>query len=158
MALWGTADKVAGLGTVSVSNSANPTIVIGSGTALTSNVEVKDVMLLGAERRQVASVTNATALVVDTAYDGINLSGHAVSIQPAPKFVTGADVAANNIYGVSDAEAAVANNIGRGLNTPGWNKYVSYSDMHGTTRYKVEPLCVLNISGDAEDDAVLEDS
>lgn len=158
MALWGTTDKVAGIGSVSVSNSANPTIVVGSGTALTSNVEVKDVMLLGAERRQVASVTNATALVIDPAYDGIDLSGHDVSIQSAPKFVTATEVASNNIYGVSDAEAAVANNIARGLNTPGWNKYVTYSDMHGTTRYKVEPLCVLNVSGDAEDDAVLEDS
>jgi phage tail sheath protein FI len=62
-------------GTISISN--NTTTVTGSGTAFTNQVAVGDIILIGPDKiqRNVSSVTNATSLVLSSAYVGNTVSG-----------------------------------------------------------------------------------
>ena len=61
--------------------------------------------------------------------------------------------------GVSVTEAQVAANREKGVKTPGWTKYVEYTDAQGSLRHKAEILVAFGggISGDASDDTVAED-
>jgi hypothetical protein len=64
-----------------------------------------------------------------------------------PKYLTQADKDAT--LGVSVDEAQNAGNIAKGLNTPGWVKYTTYTDAQGNTRNKSEVLVSLStITGD----------
>lgn len=69
---------------------------------------------------------------------------------------------ADNAYFVDTDEAGVASNRAKGLKTPGWNMYHTYTDQNGNTRHKAEALVVMKVSaadaGDQADDAVLADS
>jgi hypothetical protein len=66
------------------------------------------------------------------------------------------------LYFEDTNEATVAANRARGLKTPGWNTYISYTDANGNVRHKSETLVAVKAtqaqSGDATDDAVLADS
>lgn len=42
--------------------------------------------------------------------------------------------------GVDVAEATTAGNIAKGIKTPGWTEYRTYTDNHGNTRHKAEVL------------------
>jgi len=44
---------------------------------------------------------------------------------------------------VDEAEAAVANNRAKGLKTPGWHVYETYTDASGNTRNKSECLVAM---------------
>jgi hypothetical protein len=68
---------------------------------------------------------------------------------------------------VDTTEAGVAANRAKGLKTPGWNLYHTYTDANGGTRHKTECLVPMKVSsGDAGDlgvsgtgdDAVVADS
>lgn len=65
----------------------------------------------------------------------------------APKYLTkdAADAdAANTAYFVDTDEAQVANNITKGLKTPGWNLYSTYTTNGGSvTRRRVENLVAM---------------
>ena len=51
--------------------------------------------------------------------------------------------------GLSVAEATNATNKGKGLNTPGWVQYRTYTDAQGNTRHKSEVLvAIATITGD----------
>lgn len=51
--------------------------------------------------------------------------------------------------GVSVNEAQTADNIAKGLNTPGWVSYTTYTDAQGNTRHKSEVLvAMVTITGD----------
>jgi len=64
-----------------------------------------------------------------------------------PKYLNTADKAATS--GVSVVEAQNATNIAKGINTPGWVKYTTYTDAQGTTRNKAEVLVAMgSITGD----------
>jgi hypothetical protein len=64
-----------------------------------------------------------------------------------PKYLNTADKAAT--LGVSVAEAQTAGNIAKGINTPGWVKYTTYTDAQGNTRNKSEVLVAMaSITGD----------
>jgi hypothetical protein len=69
---------------------------------------------------------------------------------------------ADNAYFVDLTEAGVASNRAKGLKTPGWNLYHTYTDANGNTRHKAEALVVMKVSagdaGDQSDDSVLADS
>lgn len=69
---------------------------------------------------------------------------------------------ADNAYFVDTDEAAVASNRAKGLKTPGWNLYHTYSTADGRTRHIAEPLVVMKVSaadaGDQADDAIVADS
>ena len=60
--------------------------------------------------------------------------------------------------GVSTNEAKVNDNKARGVNTPGWVKYVEYTDANGNVRHKSEVLVAMSsITGDGDDDFVADD-
>ena len=69
---------------------------------------------------------------------------------------------ADNAYFVDTDEARVTSNRAKGLKTPGWNLYHTYTDANGNTRHKAEALVVMKVSatdaGDQADDAVVADS
>ena len=66
-------------------------------------------------------------------------------------------------------EAGIAANRAKGLKTPGWNLYHTYTDQNGATRHKSESLVPmkvtavdagdLGVTGDtADEDAIVADS
>ena len=64
-----------------------------------------------------------------------------------PKNLTSAEK--NDVFGIDVAEATTAVNIAKGLNTPGWVKYKTYTDAQGNTRHKSEVLVAMSsISAD----------
>lgn len=79
-----------------------------------------------------------------------------------PNYVADAD--ANNIYYVDETEAQVALNRAKGLKTPGWVRYITYTDAKGATRHKSEVLVALKETavnaGDAgvQGNTAIEDS
>lgn len=70
-----------------------------------------------------------------------------------PKYLNTADKAATNGVGVTEATQSV--NIAKGINTPGWVKYSTYTDAQGNTRHKSEVLVALSsITGDSATDTL----
>ena len=69
---------------------------------------------------------------------------------------------ADNAVFVDLTEAGVAANRARGIKTPGWNLYNTYTTADGRTRHIVEPLVTMKVSasdaGDQADDAIAADS
>ena len=64
-----------------------------------------------------------------------------------PKYLSTADK--NATVGVDVAEAKDSTNIAKGINTPGWVKYTTYTDAQGSTRNKSEVIVAMSsISGD----------
>jgi hypothetical protein len=161
MALWGTRDSFSVTGTVDVSNTVNTTTVTGdANTVFTTELQIGDALVIDGKRRKVSAISAANSLTIGTEWDGANQTGATITGQDVPKYVTAAEIAANNIIGVDDTEAQLAANKARGINTPGWTKFVTYTDMHGTTRYKTEPLVVMSsgVTSDAPDDTIAADS
>ena len=73
----------------------------------------------------------------------------------------------DNAVFVDLTEAGVASNRAKGLHTPGWNLYHTYTDQNGNTRHKAENIVVMKVSasdaGDAGvtgtgDDSIVADS
>lgn len=52
----------------------------------------------------------------------------------------------DNAVFVDLAEAGVTANRAKGLKTPGWNLYHTYTDQNGVTRHKAESLIVMKVS------------
>ena len=70
-----------------------------------------------------------------------------------PKYITGAEL--GTIVGVDIAEAAA--NRTKGIKTPGWTKYVTYTDSQGNVRHKAECLvAAASMTLDAEDVIVVD--
>ena len=159
MALWGTRDSFAITGTVSVANGST-TVTGNANTVFTTQLNIGDALVINGKRRKVTGIASANTLTIDTAWDAANVSAGTITGQDTPAYVPTAEIVANNIIGIDTTEAGIANNRIRGLSTPGWNKYVTYTDMHSRTRHKTETLVVLGagVSSDAPDDTVAEDS
>lgn len=68
-----------------------------------------------------------------------------------PKFIAAADVA--KTFFVDTTEVGVAANRAKGIQTPGWNSFVQYTDSLGNTRRRVEPLVVMKMTAGAAGDA-----
>jgi hypothetical protein len=65
----------------------------------------------------------------------------------------------DNAVFVDLTEAGVAGNKAKGLGTPGWNLYNTYTTADGRTRHIAEPLCVMKVSAsDAGDLGVTGDT
>jgi hypothetical protein len=157
MALWGKRDAFAVTGTVSVVNTS--VTVTGSGTSFLTELENGESLFVDASNTHVKiiDIANNTSLTIGPAWATANATGAAIFGQDSPKYVPSSEIA--NIIGVDTTEAGVAANAARGLNNAGWNKYVTYTDMHGRTRYKVENLVAMSsITADAPDDSVAADS
>ena len=159
MALWGTRDSFAITGTVSVANGST-TVTGNANTVFTTQLNIGDALVISGKRRKVTAIASANTLTIDTAWDTANVSAGTITGQDTPVYVPTAEIVANNIIGIDTTEAGITANKARGINTPGWTKYVTYTDMHSRTRHKAEPLVVLaaGVSSDAPDDTVAEDS
>ena len=79
-----------------------------------------------------------------------------------PKYLSTANKAAT--FGVNTTEAAVDSNRAKGIKTPGWTKFTTYTDGNGNVRHKSEILVAMSsgetvaVMGDAADDAVVADA
>lgn len=63
-------------------------------------------------------------------------------------------------YGVDTGSPRYEAQVNRdkGINTPGWVQYRTYTDAQGNTRHKAETLVAMSsITGDAADDSVVQD-
>lgn len=159
MALWGKRDVYAVTGTANTANGS--TTVTGTATVFLSQVDNGDSLFIGGSNThvKVVGVASNTSLTINPAWATANVTGGTVYGQDSPKYVPAADI--SKIIGVDTTEARVTNNVARGLNNAGWNKYVTYTDMHGKTRHKVENLVAMStitVVPDAPDDAVAQDS
>ena len=158
MALWGTRDSFSVTGTVAAVNTS--TTVTGTGTAFLTELDIGDSIFINGRHRKITSITSNTVLVIDTAWNTANVSGVTITGQDSPKYVLNSDVSSNLIFGVGSTEASVANNQARGLHTPGWVRYETYTDANSNVRHKYEVLVAFSsMTADANtDDTILEDS
>lgn len=96
----------------------------------------------------------------------MSLWGKTDTLADAPKYLT--DAEKENVYLVDTGEAQVESNRDKGIVTPGWNTYTTYTNALGETRHKVETLIPMKNSavdtGDAGvtgntavEDTVVED-
>lgn len=76
-------------------------------------------------------------------------------------FVSGDDGSSASMIFVSKEEAQLAENRERGLDSPGWYRYYTFTDQHGNTRHKAELQVAMMIpqatAGDQADDATAAD-
>lgn len=183
MALWGTADSLYSVGTVSV-DYANKTIT-GSGTSFTaSGISTGDVITIGTFGSAVISeITSDTVISIATTQylTGAAIAGVAYTISERPIYtledsnyssnVVGvtSSVPTHNVYGVDIYEQDTVNQTGSQYHAAhaGWVGIHTYIDMHGNLRVKTETLVASSSiatgtasytgSGDADDDAVFPD-
>ena len=153
MALWGKRDRYSITGTANaVLGSAT---VTGNATAtFTTEIDNRDSLYINGTHVKVESVTAANSLTLSAVWAAANASAQTIFGQDSPKYIAYDDI--GNIYGVDLTEAQVVANRAEGLNTPGWVRYKTYTDMHGVTRHKAESLVVMRsmtqaVAGDAED-------
>lgn len=159
MALFGNKDTKAITGTVSVLNSS-PTVT-GTGTAFLSELKSGNTLFITSsgvlQEYRVASITSNTVLTLQGNFNGATQATATITANEQPASVLVADV--ESVFGVSVAEASIAANKAKGINTAGWVKYKTYTDSQGTIRHKAETLVAMgSITGDADDDTVVVDA
>ena len=142
MALWGKRDSFSVAGTVSINNTE--TILVGSSTSFTANLNIGDMITLASSKYKVVAIANDTYLTISPAFSGANQSGVTITGQDTPKYLTPAD--GRKTFGVDTTEAEAT------TRDAGWVLRNTYTDVHGRTRDKREVLVALSsISADAED-------
>ena len=158
--LWGDKEVTgANTGTITI-NSAG--VVSGQGTNLVNDMTVGHYVRVNNVEYRIQSVSNTTSAVVVPGKTGVSTitvvasnTGFTVSSKPIWLSAASNQMAANDVYFVDQSEAQAANNTARGLSTPGWVHYNSYTDSAGNVRYKSEVLVAMKRtkaeSGDAED-------
>ena len=193
MALWGKADKVYSSGTVTINstNYQNETIT-GSGTSFTS-ASVGDVISVGAGgtlgEAVISAITSNTVISIATTQylSGANISSATYSISQKPVFaLEDSNLSPNSpssttrVYGVDEAETAVASESDTKIAHGGWVATHTYTDMHNNPRFKSEVLVAMSsistgtaayinaatateeqkttAAGDASDDSVFPDA
>jgi hypothetical protein len=62
----------------------------------------------------------------------------------APKYLSTEEAA--KVYFIDTTEAGIAANRAKGIQTPGWNLYSTYTAAGGATRHKVETLVAMKVS------------
>jgi len=155
MALFGNKDTKAITGTVAVTNGS--AALTGTGTAFTTELKSGNTVVIATVEYRVIAIASNTAATLHKNYAGATAAGLTITANEQPSHLADADLA--KVYGVDATEATIASNRAKGLNTPGWVKYTTYTDAQNTTRHKSEVLVAMSsISGDAADDAVLADS
>lgn len=178
MALWGNKDALAITGTtVSVTNGSKS--VTGVGTTFTTSLSVGSIVEIVSgttTKNRVAAIASDTALTLSDNFTGSTAATLALAnakVQLMPKNTyrqsiggtagTRGKTNLDGIVGIDETEAQVASNKAKGLTTPGWSRYKTYTDSQGTTRNKVEVLVAGNgftqaVVGDAADDTILADA
>lgn len=163
MALWGTADSLYSVGTVTVNYAAKT--ITGSGTSFTAaGISTGDVITIGAGgtfgSAVISGITSDTLIAIATTQylTGAAIAGVAYTLSERPVYtledsnyssnVVGltSTVPTHNVYGVDIYEAASLAPGNSGLSTQyggihaGWVGIHTYIDMHGNLRVKSETL------------------
>lgn len=91
------------------------------------------------------------------------LWGNTDAVGSVPKWLNASDPNpsndADNAYFIDVTEAGVAANRAKGLDTPGWNLYTTYTDGTGATRHRAECLVAMSVSAsDAGDNDSIANS
>jgi hypothetical protein len=155
MALFGNKDTKAITGTAAVTNGS--ATLTGTGTAFTTELKSGNTVVIANVEYRVVSITSNTVATLHTNYAGATASGLTISANEQPASIAASDLA--SVYGIDATEATIAANRAKGLTTPGWVKYSTYTDAQSNTRHKSEVLVAMSsITGDAADDAVVADS
>ena len=162
MAVFGTIDSKA--------MAADVVVTTGDATVTTAGdftdgnlVEVGDILVLSGVSYIVKEVTSATAIELHKNYvagSGTISAANAIR-RTAPKAVAeyvvkGGDTNTGDLVFVDNTEAGTDDNRTRGISSPGWWSYKTYTDAQGNTRHKAELLAALSIAqsagvGDFED-------
>jgi hypothetical protein len=173
MALWGNKDSKTATGTIAISTAG---AVTGTGTSFTTEAKIGNYITASGRDYQIVAIASNTAATVIAGTNNGNGSmtavtaGTSYALSEKPVFVahesaeTGGRAGnSSKVFGVNVTEAGVASNIAKGLNTPGWVRYNTYTDAQGNTRNKSEVLVASSsytaaVMGDAADDATVADS
>ena len=155
MALWGNRDSYAITGTA---NTVEDSVTVtGTSTTFLTEIDASDSLYIDGTHVKVASVGTNTSLTLAAPWDDTAVTGETLIGQDSPKYIPTAQI--TEIFGVDTAEAKVVANRAKGIDTPGWVRHVTYTDMHGSTRTKTEVLVAMSsITGDAPDDSTVADS
>lgn len=186
MALWGTADSLYSVGTVTVNYAAKT--ITGSGTSFTAaGISAGDVITIGAGgtfgSAVISKITSNTLISIATTQylTGAAIAGVAYSLSERPVYtledsnyssnVVGltTTIPTHSIYGVDKFEiSALGDSTKYGGIHAGWVGVQTYVDMHGNLRVKSETLVAMSeitsgsasytSAGDAADDAVISDA
>jgi hypothetical protein len=152
MALWGKRDRYSITGTANVVQGS--AIVTGNASAIfTTEIDNFDSLYINGTHVKVASVTSANTLTLSAVWTAANASAQTIYGQDSPKYVLPEEI--DKIYGADLTEVQVQATHDKGIITPGWIRYKTYTDMHGKTRNKVESLVVMRsmtaaVAGDAD--------
>ena len=159
MALWGSRDTFTLTGTAFANSTVNTTILTGTSTVFTTELEVGETFVLAGTRRKIVGITSNTVLTFEPAWTAANVAG-TITAQDTPKFLAANSATVQSsqqanttlLFGVDTNEATAYNEM------PGWVFTNTYTDMHGNARRKSEVLVAMgSITGDAED-AIFGDS
>lgn len=180
MALWGTADSLYSVGTVTVNYAAKT--ITGTGTSFTAaGISAGDVITIGAGgtfgSAVISGITSDRLISIATTQylSGAAIAGVAYSISEEPVYTLEDSRYQYNanpkteVYGVDKYEIGtigVTTQYG-GIHA-GWVGVQTYVDMHGNLRVKSETLVAMSeitsgtssyaSAGDAADDAILADA
>ena len=165
MAVFGTIDGKAFGNTVAVTQN-DATVTKNAGDA----INVGDILELINVPYIVKQVNSTTSIELHKKYAAATNNSLAASSavrRTAPKAVAqyvveGGDSNDYELVFADNTEQSLAVNRKRGISSPGWWLYRSFTDVEGTTRHKAECIAFVNIAasasvGDDADDAVLAD-
>jgi hypothetical protein len=186
MALWGTADSLYSVGTVTVDYTAKT--ITGSGTSFTAaGISTGDVITIGAGgtfgSAVISAITSDTLISIakTQSLSGEVIAGVAYSLSEKPiytledsSYLYSTDPQ-SVVYGVDKFEIATIAPGASGLSTQyggihaGWVGVQTYVDMHGNLRVKSETLVAMSeitsgtnatfdAPGDADDDEIFADA
>jgi hypothetical protein len=176
MSQWGNLDYKELLGTAAVVEGAtNVTTTIGSFT--TANVRPGDALLISNVKYRVAAITSNTTLTLSNAYTAATGAGRAMAIQQSPKDLLTYGWTSNvnydnlvgkrNVFGVDKLEVQNPDVKAKGINSPGWVHYKTWTNTQGSTRHRAETLVAMSknfnsnaipsLQLDAPDDATIPD-
>lgn len=161
------------LGLIDAATFSNAVGVTSGSATVTKNaadsIDAGDIIELSGVRYFVNSVDSDTQITLGSNYAAATNASLAGAVRrTAPKALSdfilrGATsvAASTQIIGVSQAEAQLSENKARGLSSPGWWSYRTYTDAAGSTRHKAECIASFKdgsqVSGDATDDAYAGD-
>lgn len=186
MALWGTANSLFSVGTVTVDYTTKT--ITGSGTSFTAaGISAGDVITIGAGgtfgSAVISAITSDTVITIakTQSLSGAVIAGVAYSLSEIPVYTLedsgylhSADPK-REVYGVDKFEIATLAPGASGLSTQyggihaGWVGIQTYVDMHGNLRVKSETLVAMSeitsgtnatygAPGDADDDNIFADA
>lgn len=147
MSLWGTKDTKAVTGTVAVTEDS--VAVVGTGTSFTTELKAGETLVIDGDYYGIAAIKDDDELSLMNVYAGSTATGLTVTAREQPAYTP--DAEREIILGVDVTEASQLENKAKGVTTPGWGKYATYTDAAGNVRHKFESLVAMSsITADAD--------